>query len=62
MNDSRIHRNIKIAKDDSAVKLGCRDLCGLPFNASERISEQSSKYFFIRRAADEISEACFTAL
>ena len=41
MNDSRIHRNIKIARDDSAVTLGCSDWCGLPLNASERISEQA---------------------
>ena len=25
MNDSRIHRNMKIARDDRAVKLGCSD-------------------------------------
>ena len=25
MNDSRIHRNMKIARDDRAVKLGCGD-------------------------------------
>ena len=40
-NDSRIHRNIKIARDDSAVTLGCTDWCGLPLNSSERISEQA---------------------
>ena len=38
MNDSRIHRNMKIARDDSAAKLGCSDF---PLNASERISEQA---------------------
>ena len=41
MNDSRIHRNIKIARDDSAVTLGCSDWCGLALNAWERISEQA---------------------
>ena len=41
MNDSRIYRNMKIAWDDSAVKLGISVLCGLPLNASERISEQA---------------------
>ena len=45
MNDCRIHRNIKIARDDSAVKLGRCDLCGLPLNASERISEQALNIF-----------------
>ena len=41
MNDSRIRRYMKIARDDSAAKLGCSDWCGFPLNASERISEQA---------------------
>ena len=41
MNDSRIQRNMKSARDDSAAKLGCGDLCDFPLNASERISEQA---------------------
>ena len=41
MNDSRIHRNMKIARGDSAAKLGCSDGCDFPLNASERISEQA---------------------
>ena len=41
MNDSRIHRNMKIAWDDSAAKLGCSDRCDFPLNAFERISEQA---------------------
>ena len=41
MNDSRIHRNMKIAWDDSAAKLGCNDWCDFPLNVSERISEQA---------------------
>ena len=41
MNDSRIRRNMKIARDDSAAKLGCSDWCDFPLNASERISEQA---------------------
>ena len=41
MNDSWIHRNMKIARDDSAAKLGCSDWCDFPLNASERISEQA---------------------
>ena len=41
MNDSRIHQDMKIARNDSAVKLGYSDWCGLPLNASERISEQA---------------------
>ena len=40
-NDRRIHRNMKIARDDSAAKLGCSDWCDFPPNASERISEQA---------------------
>ena len=41
MNDSRIHRNMKIARDDSVAKLGCNDRCDFPLNASEGISEQA---------------------
>ena len=41
MNDSRIHQDMKIARNDSAVKLGYSDWCGLPLNASERLSEQA---------------------
>ena len=40
MNDGRIHWNMKIARDDSAVKLGSSDWRGLPLNASERILGQ----------------------
>ena len=41
MNESRIHQDMKIARNDSAVKLGCSDWCGLPLNALERLSEQA---------------------
>ena len=41
MNDNRIHRNIKIALGKGVRKLSCCDSCGLPLNASERISEQA---------------------
>ena len=47
MNDSRIHQNIEIARDDSTVTLGCSDWCGLPLNASERISERALIFFEI---------------
>ena len=50
---------MKVAWDDSAVKLTCCDYCGLPLNASERISEQA---LFTRREADVISEAIFTMM
>ena len=33
--------NMKIVQDDSAIKLGCSDWCGLPINASGRMSEQA---------------------
>ena len=39
MKDSRVYRNMKIAQDDSTVKLGCSEWCGLPLNASERASD-----------------------
>ena len=57
MNDSRVHGNVKIARDDSALTLGCSDRCGLSLNSSEGISEQAL-IFFTRRAA----EAYFTAM
>ena len=41
MNDSRIHQDMKIARNDSAVKLGCSDWCGLALNALERLLEQA---------------------
>ena len=47
MNDSRIHQNIEIARDDSTVTLACSDWCGLPLNASERISERALIFFEI---------------
>ena len=50
---------MKVAWDDSAVKLACCDYCGLPLNASERIPEQA---LFTRREADVISEAIFTMM
>ena len=53
MKDSRIYRNMKIARADSAVKLGCSDRCGLPLNASELFSQE---------AADIISEAYLTSM
>ena len=41
LNDGRIHQDMKIARTDSAVNLGCSDWCGLPVNASEMLSEQA---------------------
>ena len=41
MNESRIQQDMKIVRNDSAVKPGCSDWCGLPLNASERLSEQA---------------------
>ena len=37
----RIHRNMKIAWNDSAVKLGYFDWCGLPLKTSKRIPKQA---------------------
>ena len=48
-------------RDDSAAKLSCSDRCDFPLNASERISEQAL-IFFTRRAADIVSETCFTVM
>ena len=50
---------MKVAWDDSVVKLACCDYCGLPLNASERIPEQA---LFTRREADVISEAIFAMM
>ena len=41
VNDSRIHRVMKITWDDSAVELGCCEWRGLLLKKSERISEQA---------------------
>ena len=41
VNDSWIHRVIKIAWDDIAVELGCCEWRGLLLKKSERISEQA---------------------
>ena len=58
MNDSRIQRNMKIARDDSAVKLGCSDLCGLPLKALEKISEKGLIFHWKGGRC----EACFTSM
>ena len=61
MNDSRIHRNMKIARDDSAAKLGCSDRCDFQLNASERISEQAL-IFSLEGRPIYVSEACFAVM
>ena len=61
MNDSRIHGNMKIARDNSVVKTR---LLRLMWPSTQRIGKDitvSSK-LFTRRAADVISEACFTRM
>ena len=47
MNGSRIHRNMKIARSDSAIKLSYWDWCGLPLIhvAAKTISEQALSSF-----------------
>ena len=47
MNDSRIHRKMKISRDDSAVKLGCRD-----FHATHRKRYQS-KLLLVHSKGDQ---------
>ena len=54
INDSRIHMKMKIAWDDSAVKLACTQPIRKDIRASSKL--------FTRRAADVISEASFTTL
>ena len=49
--------NMKIARDDRVVKLGCSGWCG-PHHSTHRKGHQSK--LFTRRAVDIISEACFT--
>ena len=41
MNESQIHRKMKVARDDSVAKLGFSGRCDFSLNASERISEQA---------------------
>ena len=40
-NERQIHKDMKIAQDDSTVKLGYFVRCGLPLHVSERIPEQA---------------------
>ena len=40
-SDSRIHKYMKIARDDSTVKFGCCDSCGLPRIGKDIRSEQT---------------------
>ena len=47
MNDNRIHRKMKISRDDSAVKLGCRD-----FHATNRKRYQS-KLLLVHSKGDQ---------
>ena len=54
MNDFLIYWNMKIAWDDSAVKLGRSDSCGREIRASSQL--------FSQRAADLISEAYLIAM
>ena len=58
MNDSRIHRNMKIAWDDSAAKLG--PMTDVTFHSTHLKGIRASSYFFY--AAYVVSEACFTAM
>ena len=61
-NDSRIHKYMKIARDDSIVKLDCCDSCGLPLHASERISDQSKLLVVHSKGVQCSSKACFNAM
>ena len=59
MNDSRIHRNMKIARDAApqnsaaVATVNCHSI-GKDIRANS--------YFFTRKAADLVSEACFTVM
>ena len=61
MNEDRIYRNMKTARDDSALKLGC---CDWRDPLTQRIGKdiRASSYLFTLGAADINSEACFTAM
>ena len=62
MNDSRIHQEMKIVRNDSAVKLD--RLQWLMWPSSQRIGKviRASSYFSTRRVVDLVPEACFTAM
>ena len=55
MNDSRIHKKMKIAWDDNAVKLAVTNVA---FHSKHRKGHQKK----LEYAADVISEACFTGV
>ena len=61
MNEDRIYRNMKTARDDSALKLSC---CDWRDPLTQRIGKdiRASSYLFTLGAADVNSEACFTAM
>ena len=61
MNEDRIYRNMKTARDDSALKLGC---CDWRDPLTQRIGKdiRASSYLFTLGAADVNSEACSTAM
>ena len=56
MNDGRIHRNMKIARDDRAIAV--TDVAITTQHIGKDI--RASSKMFTRRAVDVISEACFT--
>ena len=61
MNDSRIHRKKKIARDDSAeISAAVSDVA---FHSTHREGYQSKLLVqFTRRATDVISEVCCTVM
>ena len=61
MNEDRIYRNMKTARDNSALKLGC---CDWRDPLTQRIGKdiRASSYLFTLGAADVNSEACSTAM
>ena len=61
MNDSRIHRNMNIARE---WQRGKTRLQWQMWFSTQRIGKdiRASSYFFTRRAADVVSEACFTVM
>ena len=61
INDSRIHENMKVAGDDSAVKQACCDWCMWP--STQRIGKDiNASSLLTRRAVDVISETFFRAM
>ena len=60
MNDSRIHQDMKIARNDSTVNSAAET--DVAFHSTHRKGFRRKLFFSTRRVVDLIPEACYTAM